>query len=89
MHYLLLLVFLDERFKFQLDICNGCHDVLMSMNLSDINISNIRGVNFCYIINGISKREVMCLLKKNANLNEKIEHNLFFLIVYKRWVKKL
>ena len=29
--------FLDEGFKFQLDVCNGCHDLLMMfMNLSDI-----------------------------------------------------
>ena len=27
--------FLDKGFKFQLNVCNGCHDLLMSMNLSD------------------------------------------------------
>ena len=28
--------FLDKVFKFQSDICNDCHDVLMSMNFSEI-----------------------------------------------------
>ena len=29
--------FLDKVFKFQPDVCNGCHDVsMMSMNLTDI-----------------------------------------------------
>ena len=26
----------DKVFKFQSDICNDCHDVLMSMNFSEI-----------------------------------------------------
>ena len=31
--------FLDKGFKFQPDICNGCHDLLtMSMNLSNVAI---------------------------------------------------
>ena len=37
--------FLNKRFKFQLNVCNGCHDLLMmSMNLSDIAILNIEGL---------------------------------------------
>ena len=39
--------FLDEGFKFQSDIYNGCHDVLMmSMNLSDFAILNINGADY-------------------------------------------
>ena len=35
--------FLDKGFKFQQDVCNGCHDLLrMSMNLSNIDILNIK-----------------------------------------------
>ena len=46
--------FLDKGFKFQLDVCNGCYDVLiMSMNLNDISI-----------INGISKSEAINLPQK-------------------------
>ena len=36
--------FLNYSFKFQSNICNRCHDLLiMSMNLSDIAILNIKG----------------------------------------------
>ena len=39
--------FLDKGFKFQTNVCNGCHDLLMmSMNLSDIAILNIKGSNY-------------------------------------------
>ena len=34
--------FLDKGFHFQPHVCNGCHDLLMSMNLSDIAILNIK-----------------------------------------------
>ena len=38
--------FLDKGFKFQLCVCNGCHDVLMMyINFDDIAILNIRGVD--------------------------------------------
>ena len=62
--------FLDKRFTFP-HVCNGCHDVLiMSINLSDIAFLNICGVDYCCIINGISKSEAVGLLT-NAKLNEK------------------
>ena len=48
--------FLIKGFKFQPNICNGCHDLLMiSMNLSNIAISNIKGSGYRCIINGISE----------------------------------
>ena len=63
--------FLDKSFKFQPTVCNGCHNVLMmSMNLKDIAVLNIHGVDYCCIINGTSKSKAIGLLK-NANLNEK------------------
>ena len=36
-------IFLNKGFKFQSNVCNGCHDLLMmSMNLSDFgNLNNI------------------------------------------------
>ena len=38
--------FLDKGFKFQPDVCNGCHDVLMmSMNLNNTAILNVHGVD--------------------------------------------
>ena len=49
--------FLNFNFKFQSNVCNRCHDLLiMSVNLSDIAILNIKGSNFCCIIRLISKR---------------------------------
>ena len=36
--------FLHKGFKFQPNVCNGCHDLLMMyMNLSDITILIIKG----------------------------------------------
>ena len=43
----------------------------MSVNLSDIIISNIKGSNYRFIISLISKNETINLLQ-NADLNEKI-----------------
>ena len=63
--------FLDKGFKFQPDPCNGCHDVLMmSMNLNDIVILNIRGIDYRCIINEISESEAVNLLQ-NVDLSEK------------------
>ena len=41
----------------------------MSINLNDIAILNIRDVDYCCIINGISKNDATNLLQ-NANLTE-------------------
>ena len=55
--------FLDKGFKFQPDVCNGCHGLLMMpMNLSDIATLNIKGADYC-CISGISKREYVNLLQ--------------------------
>ena len=63
--------FLGKGCTFQPDLCNGCHDFLMmSMNLSDIAILNIKCANYCCIINGISKIKAINLLK-NVNLAER------------------
>ena len=43
--------FLNKGFKFQPNICNRCHDLLMmSMNFSGIAILNIKGSDYCCII---------------------------------------
>ena len=63
--------FLNFSFKFQPNACNRCHDLLMmSMNLSDIAILNIKGSDYCCIISLISKNEVINLMQ-NADLTEK------------------
>ena len=63
--------FLNYSFKFQTNVCNRCHDLLiMSVNLSDIAILNIKGSDYCCIISLISKNEAINLLQ-NADLTEK------------------
>ena len=48
--------FLNKGLKFQPNIINRCHDLLMmSMNLIDIAILNIKSADCHCIISGISK----------------------------------
>ena len=43
--------FLHKGFKLQPNVCNRCHDLLMmTMNLSDIAILNIKSADYCCII---------------------------------------
>ena len=63
--------FLDKGFKFQPNVCNRYHDLLMiSMNLSDIAILNIKSTDYRCIISRISKNESINLMQ-NANLTKK------------------
>ena len=65
--------FLNYSFKFQPNLCNNCHDLLMmSVNVSDIAILNIKGSDYYCIISLICKNEVIKLLQ-NADLTEKSE----------------
>ena len=62
---------LNKGFKFQPNICNGCHELLViSMNLSDIAILNIKSVDYCSISNRISITEFINLMQ-NHDLTEK------------------
>ena len=68
-HYWL---FLDKWLKFQPDVCNECHDILMmSLNFSNIAILNIKGVDYRCNNSRISKTQAVSLLQK-ADLLEKI-----------------
>ena len=63
--------FLNYNFKFQPNVCNRCHDVLvMSVNLSDSAILNIKGSDYRCNISLISKNEAINLWQ-NADLTEK------------------
>ena len=63
--------FLGKGFKSQTYVYNGCHDLLMvSTNFDDAAISNIRSVDYCCFISGISKIEAANLLQ-NADLVKK------------------
>ena len=64
--------FLNYSFKFQPNVCNRCHDLLMtSTNLSDIAILNFSSSDYHCIISLISKNEAIELMQ-----------NLF---TYKKW----
>ena len=77
--------FLDNRFKFQTNICNGCHDLLtMSINLSNISISNIRGVDYRCNVNGISKIGTVNLLQ-NADLTKKKSIIIIIIIIKSKY----
>ena len=63
--------FLSKSFKFQPNVCNRCYDlIIMSINLSDNAILNIKSADYCCIISRISKTEVINLMQK-VNLTVK------------------
>ena len=67
-----LLVFLNFKLKFQPNLTNRCHDLLMmSVNLSDIAILNIEDSDYYCIISLINKSEAIDVLQ-NADFTEKI-----------------
>ena len=64
--------FLSKDFNFQPNVCNKCHDLLMmSMNLIDIIILNIKIIDYFCSISGISKSEAINVTQ-NIDLTEKI-----------------
>ena len=63
--------YLNYSFKFQPNVCNRCHDLLMiSINFSNIAIWIIKSSNYHCIISLISKNEVINLMQ-NAELTDK------------------
>ena len=63
--------FLSKGFKFQPNVCNRCHDLLMmSMDLSYIAVLNIKSTGYGCIISGISKSKTINLMQ-NIDLTKK------------------
>ena len=63
--------FLSKGFKFQPNVCNRCHDLLMmSMDLSSIAVLNIKSTGYGCIISGISKSKTINLMQ-NIDLTKK------------------
>ena len=63
--------FLNYSFKFQPNVCNKSHNLLMvSMNLGDTAILDIKGSDYWCIISLIRKNEVVNLMQ-NTDLTEK------------------
>ena len=66
-----LLVFLEINFKFQPEVCNGCHDLTQkSMIFNDIAIFLLNKKIIEFIFLYMSKYKGIDLLK-NVNLTEK------------------
>ena len=62
--------FLNFSFEFEPNVCNRSHDLLMiSMNLSNISILNIKSSDYCCIISVISKNEAISVMQ-NAVLTK-------------------
>ena len=65
--------FLNDSFKFQPNVSNSCHDLLMmSINLRVIAILSINGSDYRFIISLISRTKVLKLME-NADLTQKRE----------------
>ena len=80
--FVTICIFLNKEFQFQSHVCNRCHDlVIMSVNLIDIAILNIKSTDHRCIVSGISKSEVINLMR-NIDLTEKkqnfIKHKFFY-----------
>ena len=56
--------FFNHGFEFQDTVCNGCHDLnILCLNLSDIAIVTVKGFDYSYISNYISKSKTIYLLE--------------------------
>ena len=52
--------YLNKGFKFQPNVCNRCHDLLMMyLNLSDVAIFNIKSADYRCIISRTRKNEAV------------------------------
>ena len=55
--------FLNYSFQFYTNVCSRCHDLLMmSINLSDVSVLNIKGSDYHCIVSLINKNEAINLL---------------------------
>ena len=55
--------FLDKRFTFQPNVCNGCYNLLMaSMKLRNIANLNINSADYCCVIGVIGRSQAVHLL---------------------------
>ena len=66
--------FFNNDFRFEPNVCNRCHDLLMmSMNLCDTAILNIKGSDYRCIVSRITGNDAINVMQ-NADLTEKVEH---------------
>ena len=53
----------------------------MSINLNDITILNIKDLNYCCIVSGITESEVVSLLQ-DASLTKKLRNKIYIFQLY-------
>ena len=59
--------FFNHGFKFQNSVCNSCHDLTMlCLDISDIAIITVKGVDYGCIIHNISKSGAIRLLENSV-----------------------
>ena len=81
--------FFKKGFKFQANMCNRCHDLLMiSMVLSDAAILNIKNADYHCIISGISKSEAISL-KNNIDLIQKNHYETLKCVITRKMGKEI
>ena len=54
---------------------------MMSINLNDITILNIKDLNYCCIVSGITESEVVSLLQ-DASLTKKLRNKIYIFQLY-------
>ena len=55
--------YFKQECKFQKLVCNGCHNFLMlSLNISNVSIIIVKGIDYRFIISNISKFDAIHLL---------------------------
>ena len=82
--------FLSWIIALSFNVCNRCRDLLMSLNLSDISILNIKVSDYCFINGLITKCEAINFMQ-NADLTKKggtLQNIKKIIFIYKKWVKK-
>ena len=63
--------FKDIGFKYQLYVCNGCHDFSMTLqNLSDFFVVTIKNVDHRIYITGVDKKAAVFILKHSAFIDK-------------------
>ena len=59
--------FFNHGFEFQNSVCNGCHDLtILRLNISDIAVITVKGVDYLSIIHEIYKSEATHLLENSV-----------------------
>ena len=71
MHAFRYWYFKHVGYRFELHVCNKCHDILMTVyELKNIAILAVKGVNYRCILWGISKNKVVNILNNSALQDE-------------------